>query len=293
MKLGLGSAQFGLDYGISNKEGQTPESEVKKILSLASEQKLSVIDTASEYGNSEDIIGTCLPDTNPFRIVTKTPSFNKEFVTEEDALFLKETLFASLNKLGQKSLYGLLIHNADNLLSKNGALLWQAMQELKSSGLVEKIGVSVYSPDQLDAVLSSFQIDLVQLPVNVLDQRMLNKGYLKRLKELNIEIHSRSVFLQGLLLMNPGTLPAYFSNFRNHLKQYHEFLKANRITPAEAAITFVFGIPEIDTVIIGVNNTHQLLELCELIYLDSMSANIDFSAFATEDKTIINPTYWR
>ncbi len=292
MKLGLGTVQFGLDYGISNKDGQTPESEVKNILSLALKQGLSVIDTASQYGNSEDIIGICLSNNHSFRIVTKTPSFNKKSLAEDDALILKETLFESLRKLGQKSLYGLLIHNADNLFSEKGAVLWETMQGLKDSGFVDKIGVSVYSPDQLDSVLCRFHVDLVQLPVNVLDQRMISAGYLKRLKELGIEIHSRSVFLQGLLLMDPATLPGYFSSVRQNLIQYHEFLRANRITPAKAAIAFVCGISEIDTVIVGVNNALQLRELCEFVCLDSEIPNKDFSSFAAYDEKIVNPTNW-
>ena len=292
MRLGLGTVQFGLDYGISNREGKTPESEVKKILLIAAERGLSVIDTASQYGSSEKIIGRCLPGDHPFRIVTKTPSYNKTGLTEGDALLLKDAFHASLHKLERKSVYGLLIHDSDDLLSLNGIVLWRAMQELRESGVVEKIGVSVYSPDQLDAVLCSFHIDLVQLPVNVLDQRMIRSNHLRRLKDRGIEIHSRSVFLQGLLLVDPITLPEHFSRIRQRLIQYHEFLSANRVTPREAAMVFVSGIREIDVVVVGVNDARQLVELCDIADLNSPFPDIDFSSFSIKDEAIVNPSRW-
>jgi aryl-alcohol dehydrogenase-like predicted oxidoreductase len=293
MKLGIGTVQFGFDYGISNKDGQTPESEVKDILSLAAERGLSVIDTASQYGTSETVIGLCLAGNHPFRIVTKTPSFQKTVLAAEDALLLKETFSASLRKLGQKSVYGLLVHHADDLLSGNSAVLWRAMQELKDSGLVEKIGVSVYSPEQADAVLRSFAVDLVQLPVNVLDQRMVHNGHLRRLKDRGIEIHSRSVFLQGLLLMNPSTVPEHFSPIRRQLIRYHALLHDCQIMPAAAALAFVSGIREIDVVIVGVNDASQLRELCETGCTDSFHQRTDFSSFAIDDEAMVNPSHWK
>jgi len=293
MKFGLGTAQFGLDYGVSNRDGQTPESEVSTILSLAAEQEISLIDTASQYGRSEEILGCCLPKNQSFRIVTKTPSFSKGMVNGEDALHLKGTFFSSVRKLGQKKIYGLLIHRADDLLSGGGHVLWQAMQELKDLGCVEKIGVSVYSPDQLEAVLRTIHPDLVQLPVNIFDQRMIRSGALRHLKDLNVEIHSRSVFLQGLLLMYPETLPAYFASVKQHMMKYSEFIKAHMLTQVEAALNFVGGIQEIDCIILGVNNAQQLLELCVAARSGSLCKEVDYRVFAIEDEMIINPSKWR
>jgi aryl-alcohol dehydrogenase-like predicted oxidoreductase len=295
MKLGLGTAQFGLDYGISNRDGQTSESEVRNILSLAAVQGMPVIDTASQYGSSEEIVGRCLPDNHAFRIITKTPSFKKKMVTNEDALHLKETFFTSLQRLRQESIYGLMIHHADDLLSENGPFLWQAMQELKDLGVVEKIGVSVYSPDQLDAVLNlrTSHIDLVQLPLNVLDQRMIHSGALKKLKDLNVEIHSRSVFLQGLLLMDPGTLPVHFANIKQLMMKYREVVRGNILTQIEAALNFASGVQEIDCIIVGVNNARQLQELCAAAHPDALCTTIDFRPYAINDEMIVDPSNWR
>jgi aryl-alcohol dehydrogenase-like predicted oxidoreductase len=292
MNLGLGTVQFGLAYGISNKDGQTPESEVRRIVSLAAKKGMSVIDTASQYGESEKIVGLSLPDHHPFRFVTKTPSFQKKLLTESDALALKERFHVSLRDLKQESIYGLLIHNVGDLLSRNGALLWRTMQELKESGLVEKIGISIYSPGQLDTALYSFRPDLVQLPVNVLDQRMIQNGYLKRLKDLDIEIHSRSVFLQGLLLMDPITVPRYFSPIRRQLIRYHDLLHSNRIMPTEAALAFVRSVREIDVVVVGVNDSRQLQELCEIRYSAPSLQYFDFSSFSINDEAMVDPSRW-
>ncbi|MHB8770855.1 MAG: aldo/keto reductase [Syntrophales bacterium] len=291
MRLGLGSVQFGLDYGISNQDGRTPESEVKRILSVAVERGMSVIDTASQYGCSEETIGRCLPGDQPFRIVTKTPSCPKGVIADGAAL-LKDAFAASLRNLRQRTVYGLLIHDADDLLSRNGGVLWRALQDLKESGVVEKIGVSVYTPAQLDAVLRSFRIDLVQLPVNVADQRMIRSGHLGRLKDLGIEIHSRSAFLQGALLMDPLALPGHFSSIRGQLLRYRDFIRQHRMTPTEAALRFVLAIREIDTVVVGVNDSRQLRELCDVGGADSAFCRDDFASFSVDDEAVVNPCNW-
>jgi len=293
MRLGLGTVQFGVAYGISNTDGRTPESEVKRIVSIAAERGLQVIDTASQYGDSEKIVGHSLPDGHSFRVVTKTPSYAKGTLSAADGLALAETFHASLRNLGQESIYGLLIHDTDDLLSPNGVLLWRTMQELKDSGLVEKIGVSVYSPGQIDAVVRTFPVDLVQLPVNVLDQRMVQGGQVKRLKDLGIEIHSRSAFLQGLLLIDPVTLGGHFSPIRAQLMRYHGLLRENGLTPREGALAFVRSVREIDVTIVGVNDARQLAELCEIDGRDWSFPSLDFSSFSIDDEAMVNPGRWK
>ena len=240
---------------------------------------------------SERVLGSCLPEDNPFHIVTKTPRFEGVTGTTGSRL-LKQAFRRSLKQMGQESVYGLLIHNSDDLLSMHGKALWDTMRELRDSGFIEKIGVSVYSPGQVDAVLDNYPIDLIQLPLNVLDQRMVQKGCLKQLKDRNVEIHSRSAFLQGLLLMDPESLGEHFTPARKVLLAYHDRLKSEGISPAQAALGFVRGICEIDIVIVGVNNAVQLTELCGFFKNSTIESEMDFSAFAIEDETIVNPGFW-
>ena len=290
MKLGIGTVQFGFDYGISNHEGRTSPEEVARILKVAAEHGIRIIDTAAFYGASEETLGQVLPPEYSFSIVTKTPGFSKESITVDDAQLLEDTFHQSLSRLGQSSIYALLAHHADDLLSSNGHLLVEKMQAIKQRGLAKKIGISVYTAQQIDQVLDKFPVDIVQLPINVLDQRLLLSGHLSKLKRLNIEVHARSVFLQGLLLMDPDTLPIYFDSVKDHLKDYHDFILKKGLSPVQASLGFVIGLNEVDTVICGVNNHQQLEEICSSI---GPLPTEDFARFAIADKAVLNPSEWR
>lgn len=293
MKIGLGTAQFGLDYGISNPLGKPPVAEVKRILDDAAKNGVHVIDTASLYGDSERVLGQCMDEHHPFHIITKTPQFNKPRLDVEDAEQLKGAFHESLARLKQSSLYGLLVHSADDLLAQNGTALWEAMNDIKKEGLVEKIGASVYSARQIDAILEKFSIDLIQLPVNVLDQRLIGSGHLERLKKRGIEVHARSAFLQGLLLMDPSDLPDYFSPVRLHLQQYHRFIGARNVSPLKSALDFVLNLEKVDTVIIGVARSAQLEEILHAcVDATEMTAD-DYRNFAWSDEEILYPSRWK
>ncbi len=291
MKVGLGAVQFGVDYGISNKAGKTSALEAVKILEAAAEQGVRVIDTASLYGNSEEVLGLSLPPEARFDIVTKTPQFAKQHIDKNDAQHLEETFRLSLKKLRKPSVYGLLVHRADDLFADGGSLLMDKMQEIKESGAVKKIGVSIYSGQQIDKILEQYSIDLIQLPINILDQRLLRSGHLQKLKQAGVEVHARSIFLQGLLLMDQQSLPPHFDGVREHLKCFHRFIQDRGLTPIQAALGFGEDIPEIDCVICGINNHQQLQEIC-------MAAQIkvkheDYAQFAIENELILNPSNWR
>ena len=290
MKLGLGTAQFGSNYGISNTFGQTRLDEAFKILEFAASVGIKVLDTAYLYGDSEQVLGKCLSGDHKFQIVTKTPKFSDEEIARDDARMLEEAFQQSLFRMGQKSVYGLLLHDANNLLCDHGGLLIERMLDLKQRGLVRKIGISVSSAQQIDRILDKYQVDLVQVPVSVLDQRLLISGRLFRLKQAGVEIHARSAFLQGTLLMDPETLPPHFDSVRNHLRSYHRAIRERGLSPVEASLGFVMGIEEIDCVICGVNNHLQLQENC---YQARPLTREGFAKFAIADTVILNPAQWR
>ena len=294
MKIGLGTVQFGLDYGISNSQGSTPESEVADILEYAWQNGITILDTASGYGNSEEVLGRTSPANSSFDIITKTPAFPENTIDKTDAEKLIDTFRVSLNRLRQSAIYGLHFHNSGDLMKDGSQHLWEAVQSLKEDGLINKIGVSVYSPREIDILLNKYPLDLIQLPLNVFDQRMSQEGYLKHLKELEIEIHCRSVFLQGLLLMTPDKLPDYFNSIRNMMFQYCEVLQDQDISPLDAAMKFVSQQPEIDCVIVGVNNRSHLTEILNVTKnIDRLTPCIDFSTYSINEEAIINPSLWR
>lgn len=289
MKIGLGTVQFGLKYGISNSRGKTDVSEVKLILEYAEKRGIRFLDTASTYGDSEECLGEALRLTGPFSIVTKTPPVQNEIIGQEALKSIDEAFAASLKRLGVEKVYCLMVHHAKDFLLDGSDSLFERLQGYVTEGLIGKIGVSVYDPESLRLILERYPIDLVQLPINVFDQRFLEDNYLSELKKSGIEIHARSIFLQGLLLMQ--ALPGYFAPIKGHFDDYMRRLEARDISPLEAAAGFVNAIDEIDVMLCGVNDLSQLREI--VTAADTHIDKKDFACFAVRDETMINPVFWK
>ena len=295
MKLGIGTAQFGLDYGISNTSGKTSLKEVQSILKIATENGVDVLDTANFYGDSESAIGSCLHEQNRFRIITKTPVLKENRYSSDDGIIIKKAFYESLKRLKLSSVAGLLIQDAYNVLAEGGEFLYEGMLELKYKGLVEKIGFSVYNGEQIDKLLDLYDFELIQVPVNVLDQRLIKGGELKKLKNKDIEIHARSIFLQGLLLMEPDNLHSFFDPIKPVINKYRSLIISRGLTLVEGAINFVASVPEIDYIIVGVNTVEQLKA-----NLDGFKSTLkdripleNFSMFSIEDSRYLNPKLWK
>lgn len=289
-ELGLGAAQFGMPYGIANRSERTAHDELVEIIALAGENGIRVLDTAALYGDSERALGAALPSAHGFRIVTKTPVFSGSD-SVADTNTLKVTFEQSLSNLRQQKLYALLVHHADDLLKPGGDALWKAMDDLRGQGLIEKAGVSVYTGAQIDSILARFDPQVVQLPVSIIDQRLVESGHLAKLRRRNIEIHARSVLLQGLLLMNPGERPAYFSQFDSEFSSFNRFLSRYGLTPLEAALSFVSDLEDIDAAIVGVTSRAQLAACLDAFHPPS-AARPDFSAAACRSESLLNPALW-
>jgi len=291
MKIALGTAQFGMDYGLSNTHGKTLKRDAKKIIEYASNNSIDVIDTASQYGNSEDIIGSSINDKYDWKIVTKTPHFSDSYIDNLHVVKLKESFHQSLFNLKQKDIYGLLLHSCDDLLKPGGDLLFQEMEDLKSMGVVKKIGVSLYNSEQIDIVLSKFNIDLVQLPINMFDQQLLIGGWLDKLKDYDVEIHARSAFLQGLLLMTNDLVPPYFFPIKKNLEAFYKSAKELSLSQLELALGYVMGVSEIDQVVVGVNTVEQLKEIIKATQVQINP--MDFSDISINDPAFTNPSLWK
>jgi len=254
-KLALGGVQFGIDYGIANTKGQVQIEEVQSILNYAKKNGVNILDTASGYGDSEGVLGKVGVDN--FQIITKTTSI-KQGVNGVVRIF-----YQSLKNLKQKKAYGLLIHDIGEIEHKQFDTLLIELARLKRQGLVKKIGVSVYNSQQIDYVLDNFSIDLIQLPINILDQRLINDESLVKLKKHNVEIHARSALLQGLLLMSINAIPSWFEPIKDTLKLFHEEAKKQNLTKLQLALGFVQSLTEIDKVVVGVDSLQQLREIID------------------------------
>ncbi|MFA6051875.1 MAG: aldo/keto reductase [Methylobacter sp.] len=285
MKLALGTVQFGLPYGIANQAGQISLHEGKAMLQLAADNGIDTLDTAIVYGESEQRLGEI--GIQGWQIISKLPAIPDDCT---DILhWVAEAVDGSLQRLNVNSLYGLLLHRPQQLMEKNGDELYHALQQLKQDGLVQKIGVSIYDPSELDAICGRFQLDLVQAPFNPIDRRLIDTGWLSRLAEQGTELHVRSIFLQGLLLMSPSNRPEKFDRWAPLWSKWHEWLKDANLAPLQACLRYALSFPEISRVIIGVDNQNQLIEI---IHAAEGSALHVPEEFKTDDLDLINPACW-
>lgn len=288
-RIGLGAAQFGMPYGRFNQQGMPTDADVAAMLARAAQYGLSSIDTAHLYGASEQALGRCAALLPSFEIVTKTPRFAEGAIGAEQARALLEAFSGSLRALGLAKVHGLLIHHAPNLLAPGGERLYDAMLALKRDGAVAHIGVSVYDTEIAEAIQTRFPIDMVQLPMNVLDQRPLRSGGLARLAGAGVKVQVRSAFLQGLLLADPASLDPHFTGIRPALQRFQKCADAAGISPAHAALHFLLGNTDIDRVIVGVESVAHLDQLFSHF---PQPAAIDYSAFGIDQSEILNPALW-
>ena len=288
-KIALGTAQFGLPYGISNTHGQVDRAEMNKIWQVARGANITMLDTAIAYGNSEENIGAT--ESVGFDIVTKLPPLSgaETSVTQ----WVHSQIKDSLSKLKRDSVYGLLLHNPGDLLGIHGDELLAALVNLKRDGLIKKFGVSIYAPTELDSLFSripNFVPDIVQAPLNVIDQSIAASGWLTRLSTMNVEVHIRSVFLQGLLLQQPIERSVGFSRWSSVFAQFDSWSNAHQMSPLTACLGHVLSYPEVSKVIIGVTSANELKQIIAASSGDPVRAP---QSLQVTDVDLIQPMNWK
>lgn len=250
MKLALGTAQFGLDYGITNRNGQIGLEQAQAIFDIFHTHGAITLDTAAQYGRAEEAVGL-LCGTSECRIVTK--------LLPREASEVRPLFDAALARLRQSGIHGLLIHHSDILLAENGDDIWRELELLKKSGRVTRIGVSVYGPQELELLVSRYAMDIIQIPCSVADRRFIAWGGLPKMKREGIEIHARSALLQGLLAIHENDLPAHFAPLTATVQMLRTQAAAMRLSPAEACIAYVASQPDIDYVVVGITSTEEAI----------------------------------
>jgi aryl-alcohol dehydrogenase-like predicted oxidoreductase len=286
-KLAIGTAQFGMDYGIGSSPGKVNISEVKKILEHAKLTNIDMLDTASAYGKSEKILGEL--NVDEFKVVTKTRHFNIPKITDDALNLLNRDFEKSLKDLKLDSMYGLLIHHADDLMKPGASKIIEFIHNLKKTNKIRKIGVSIYENKHLSFVLENFDIDLVQLPLNIFDRRLIDNGMLKLLSQKGLEVHARSIFLQGLILMGDSSRPRKFDRWDSLWKSWSEWLNDYKISPLEASIRYAMSFSEISKVLVGIDSLNQLIEI-----VDAASGVLPPipNELYTNDSLLLNPSNW-
>jgi aryl-alcohol dehydrogenase-like predicted oxidoreductase len=284
-RLALGTAQFGLAYGIQNVGGRVPPDEVAVILARAWGAGVQALDTAIAYGVSESTLGEI--GVEGWQVTTKLPAFTDEVA--DIGTWVRNNVEESLARLRLTRLYGLLLHRPAQLEGERGPELYGALGLMKEEGAVEKIGVSVYSPRELNAIVPRYRLDLVQAPLNLVDRRLVTSGWLARLRETGVETHVRSIFLQGLLLMDANERPSEFRRWASLFQRLEAWLAAEGVTAVEACVRFAFGQPQVDRVVVGVDRVSQLDEILSAAALPPLDAPAELS---TTDRDLIEPARW-
>jgi aryl-alcohol dehydrogenase-like predicted oxidoreductase len=259
MRLALGTVQFGLDYGIANAQGQVAPAEVASILALARQMGISTLDTAINYGQSESVLGQC--GIAEWQVVTKLPALPEAM--GDVAGWVQTHMRQSLARLGVASVHAVLLHRPQDLLGAQGRALLSGLKDLQLQGLAAKMGISVYSPEELEVFFDLHRFDIVQAPFSILDQRLQTSGWLSKLHAMGVEVHTRSAFLQGLLLMDAAHRPAKFERWQHVWQCWENWLASQGMTALQACLRYPLSEPAIDKVVIGVDSAMHLQQILD------------------------------
>jgi aryl-alcohol dehydrogenase-like predicted oxidoreductase len=291
VKLVLGTVQFGLDYGITNQDGKPSQKTVSEILEVARSNNIELLDSASGYGDSEDRLGKLFDQSKSFEITSKTPNWNGS-PPADCAEQVRKTFVTSQKNLHRKRLTGLMVHFARDLLSAQGVEIWGTLSELKSNGDIDHAGISFYADDPIEDLINKYSPDFIQVPVNVLDQRLLNNGLLKQIRDKGIEIHVRSVFLQGVILTPLTRLPAQFSELADVLGKFTRICQREKMSQLEGALNFVKSIKEVSSVVVGVTTPGELQNICEA-FNRHPGKFVDWASTQCDVPELIDPRFWQ
>lgn len=277
MKIALGTVQWGMNYGITNSNGVPNDDELSKIFARMKVAGIDTLDTAVTYGNAEKRLRKFISPSH--KVISKVYiSANQKKI--------KAQCLESLSSLDQSKMEGYILHNIKDLF--NNQNIWNELNELKDLGLVKKIGVSLYNPEDLKRLLdSSFIPDIVQFPFNILDRRFFS--YFSQLKEHGVEIHVRSVFLQGILINAYDYCPKDFEQWLPHWRIYREWINKNGTSPVEACIQHVLSYDLVDKIVIGITSLKELNDIISAQKLKPLRAPEELEI---SDQKLINPLEW-
>ena len=284
-RLALGGAQFGLPYGISNITGAIGRTTARDVLTMAAKVGIRTIDTAMSYGNSEEVLGSA--GAGSWTICTKLPPVPPQ--TESVSSWVKSSVQASLKRLRADHLDTLFLHEPSDLLGSRGPELRDALEDCRSRGVTKRVGASIYDPVELEKLLPLMTIDAIQAPFNLLDQRLVTSGALQHLRDLGIAVHVRSIFLQGLLLMDRPEREHRFPEWKELWNIYDDQLKRTGASPLKTCLCFGLSVPGIEHVVVGVSSCG---DLAEIITAASSTTPLEYPDCQTDDMMLIDPRQW-
>ena len=284
MKIAIGSANLGTRYGLFGKN-KFETKEILKVEKLLSKSKIEFIDTAHQYKKSEEIIGKSkLKNLN---IITKI-KLPKQSILSITKI-VNKIIFKSLKRLNKKTIHSILVHDYRDLLGNRGKEFLKELKMLKQNGFVKNIGISIYDPNDLKKIWKFWKPDLVQIPLNLFDQRILESSWLKILKKNKVQVFARSCFLQGLLIGDYNSLNIP-KNLCLHLKKFENWCTTNKISRLKACLDFVRQINQIDCIVVGFNDFNQLNDI--LNEFKKKNKKISYK-FKLNNLNYIDPRKWQ
>lgn len=284
-KLIIGTANFGLKYGLSNDYKKLKNSNIKKILNYAKKNNLNFFDTSNMYGDAEEKLS--LLSKNNFKIITKVKITKKNFVEIYDEIL--NQVKNSLKVLRKNKLYAVLIHNTIYLKNYQLNLAFKSLYKLKKRGLILKIGFSTYGDCKIQNLLGKHKLDIIQTSINALDQLALKPKLIKLYKKKKVEVHARSIFLQGLLLKKNIKLPLNIKSlWKKNMHKWFDLCMQKKTKPLVMALSIVLNT-NINKIIIGVDSIKQIDEILNSKLVDYLQKEIKFK----KKELMINPYLWK
>ena len=285
-KLILGTVQFGLEYGVNNQKGIPSSNEIKKILDFAFKRKINILDTAEAYGNSQERIGEYIKKSNnKFKIITKYSKLRNDLPSN-----IIDRVKKNLEILNIDNLYCYMFHNFNDYISFFN-LFQEDLLHLKRNGLIDKIGVSLHSNEEISEVLKNDNIDLIQLPFNLLDNSSQRKEVLIKAKSKGIEVHTRSVFLQGLFFQDSNEIKGKLLEIKEDLNIIKGLVGKEDMN--DLALNYAYSKEYIDCVLLGVDSVDQLKSNINTIKKSKTEKFYhEFDNIVVENNLLLNPANW-
>lgn len=289
MRFGIGTAQFGFNYGITNQAGKVNQKDAHRIISQGVEYGMLNFDTAPSYGNAEKILGSH-PLLHSLKITTKTVSTEGNTHTKETVQKVIAGFKESLSRLRLTSVYGLLIHDNNDIKKTDFCRLSEALRDLKADGFVSKIGISAYTEEDVKIADEYLNLDIIQLPINVFNQDLSTSKYIRNLSKRGVEIHARSIFLQGLILEDQERFPNTCKELKRKLQKLKKISFINNLSVQDLAVGYVKQTKIVDVAITGLCSDFQLEQLNHSTTLHV--PEIDWTKFRIKTPEIIQPSLW-
>lgn len=285
-KIVVGTANFGLDYGIRNSAGKLTDPSIADICEVAERNGITTFDTAQGYGDAETRLRNKAP--NKADIITKISIDQQMKYKPGD---IKKKIDRSLSEAKQKQYYGVLIHQPELFYRSDVTKIISELNALKREKLIKKIGVSIYSPSVLELVMKNFKPDIVQVPFNIFDQRISQSGWAKILFSMGVELHARSAFLQGLLLEPQTALPTFAKErYSEIFSTWFDYQRHVGLPADYLALKFVLQQHWLSKVVVGIDSAKQLQRLIEI---ELSEDSIEINGFNFQDEGLLNPFNWK